>query len=195
LQVSAAAANTGSGTLGGVLNTNASPIPATTPTTISFTSATQYQVNGGAIQTVGSDGSVSFAGWQATLSGTPASGDTFTLQSGTFASGDSTNALASAAQQTKGVLSSGTTSVNGATSALITAIGSQAQQVKTAQTAQTAINTQALANVQSVSGVNLDEEAAHLLQWQQAYQASAQALAIGNATFTTFMNSINGTYS
>jgi hypothetical protein len=40
--------------------------------------------------------------------------------------------------------------------------------------------------VQSVSGVNLDtEEAANLLQWQQAYQASAQALTIGNQLFTT----------
>jgi flagellar hook-associated protein 1 len=94
-----------------------------------------------------------------------------------------------------GVLSGGTISVNGATSALVTGIGSQAQQVNTAQTAQTAVNTQAQQTVQSVSGVNLDEEAANLLQWQQAYQASAQALTIGNSTFTTFMDSINGTYS
>lgn len=193
LQVTPAATNTGGATLGSVLNPNASAIPAAT--TIKFISATQYQVNGGATQTLGTGGSVSFAGWQATLSGTPAVGDTFTLASDPGATGDNTNALASSAQQSKGVLSGGTTSVNGATSALITAIGSQAQQVKTAQTAQSAVNTQALANVQSVSGVNLDEEAANLLQWQQAYQASAQALSIGNATFTTFMDSINGTYS
>ena len=50
--------------------------------------------------------------------------------------------------------------------------------MNTAQTAQTAVNTQAQTNVQSVSGVNLDEEAANLLQWQQAYQASAQALTV-----------------
>jgi flagellar hook-associated protein 1 FlgK len=97
--------------------------------------------------------------------------------------------------QTQGVLSNGTVSVNGAVSSLITGIGSQAQQVNTAQTAQTAINSQAQQSVQSVSGVNLDEEAANLLQWQQAYQASAQALSIANGTFTFFMDSINGTYS
>ena len=34
-----------------------------------------------------------------------------------------------------------------------------------------------------------------MLQWQQAYQASAQALSIANSTFTFFMDSINGTYS
>ncbi len=193
LQVTPATTNTGSATLGSVLNPNAQAIPATT--TIQFTSATQYQVNGGATQTVGTGGTVSFGGWQATLRGTPAAGDTFTLQSDTGALGDNSNALASAAQQTQGVLSGGTTSVNGATSALITAVGSQAQQVNTAQTAQTAVNTQALSNQQAVSGVNLDEEAANLLQWQQAYQASAQALAIGNETFTSFLDSINGTYT
>lgn len=194
LQISAGTGNTGSGTLGGLLNPGAQPLPATT--TINFTSATQYQVNGaGAAFNVGTGGVVSFDGWQATLSGTPAAGDSFTLQSNVGATGDNTNALASANQQTQGVLSNGTTSINGATSALVTAIGSQAQQVNTAQTAQTAVNSQALASVQSVSGVNLDEEAANLLQWQQAYQASAQALAIGNSTFTTLMDSINGTYS
>ena len=121
--------------------------------------------------------------------------DHFTLQSNAGATGDNTNALASANQETLGVLSGGTISVSSATSALVTGIGSQAQQVNTAQTAQAAVNSQAQQTVQSISGVNLDQEAAALLQWQQAYQASAQALAIGNTTFTTFMNSINGTYS
>ena len=117
------------------------------------------------------------------------------VQSNAGGTGDNRNALASANQQTLGVLSNGTISVNGAVGALITGVGSQAQQVNTAQTAQTAVNSQAVQNVQSVSGVNLDEEAANLLQWQQAYQASAQALSIANSTFTTFMDSINGTYS
>jgi flagellar hook-associated protein 1 FlgK len=194
LSVTAAAGNTGSAKLGNVTNPSAQPIPAAT--TINFTSATQYQVNGaGPVLTVGTAGVVNFGNWQATLTGTPAAGDSFTLASNVGATGDNTNALASANQQTEGVLSGGSISVNGATSAFITTVGSQAQQVNTAQTAQAAVNTQALATVQSVSGVNLDEEAANLLQWQQAYQASAQALAIGNQTFTAFMDSINGTYS
>ena len=57
------------------------------------------------------------------------------------------------------------------------------------------MNSQALTNVQSVTGVNLDEEAASLLQWQQAYQAAAQALSIGNTLFTTLIDSVNGTFS
>ncbi len=94
-----------------------------------------------------------------------------------------------------GVLSNGTISISGAVGALISGAGALAQQVNTAQTAQTAVNTQAQTNVQSISGVNLDEEAANLMQWQQAYQASAQALSVANSLFTTLLDSINGTFS
>ena len=49
----------------------------------------------------------------------------------------------------------------------------------------------ALSSVQSLTGVNLDEEAASLLQWQRAYQAAAQSLAIGNSLFTSLINAVN----
>jgi flagellar hook-associated protein 1 FlgK len=88
------------------------------------------------------------------------------------------------------VLGNGTVSVNGAVSALITGVGSQAQQINTAQTAQTAVNTQAANNQQSVSGVNLDEEAAQLLQWQQSYQAAAKALQIGSSLFQSLLTAV-----
>jgi len=62
--------------------------------------------------------------------------------------------------------------------------------VNSAQTAQSAVNSQAQTNLQSVSGVNLDQEAANLLQWQQAYQASAQALSVANTLFTSLLDSV-----
>jgi flagellar hook-associated protein 1 FlgK len=195
IQTSAADGNTGTGTISAGTVLDAANPNLLTPTTIQFTSATTYSVNGAGSYAYTSGGNIAQNGWQAQIAGTPAMGDVFTVQSNAGSAGDNRNALASANQQSAGVLLNGTTSINGAASALVTAIGSQAQQVNTAQTAQTAVNSQALATVQSVSGVNLDEEAANLLQWQQAYQASAQALAIGNQTFTTLMDSINGTYS
>jgi flagellar hook-associated protein 1 FlgK len=200
LQSTPAATNAGSATLGGFTNPDDKPLPPGT-VTVSFPSATTYSINGGAAQALGANNTISLGNnavgnfWTAQLSGTPAAGDSFTLQSNAGATGDNTNALASANQETLGVLSGGTISVSGAASALVTGVGSQAQQVNTAQTAQAAVNSQAQQTVQSISGVNLDQEAAALLQWQQAYQASAQALSIGNSTFTTFMDSINGTYS
>ena len=195
VQTSAAGTNTGGASIGSGTVVDAANPNLLNTATIQFTSATTYSINGAGSYAYTSGGDISDNGWQVQINGTPATGDTFTVQSNAGNTGDNTNALAAANQQTQGVLSNGTVSVNGASSALVTAVGSQAQQVNTAQTAQSAVNTQALANVQSISGVNLDEEAANLVQFQQAYQASAQAFSIGNATFTTFMDSIDGTYS
>lgn len=195
LETSAAVSNSGGASISSGTVVDASNPNLLNTTTIQFTSPTTYSVNGAGSFAYTSGGDISQNGWQVQISGSPAAGDSFTVQSNAGNTGDNTNALAAANQQTQGVLSNGTISINGATSALVTSVGSQAEQVNTAQTAQSAVNTQALTNVQSVSGVNLDEEAANLVQWQQAYQASAQAFSIGNATFTTFMDSINGTYS
>jgi flagellar hook-associated protein 1 FlgK len=195
LQTSAADANTGTAAIsaGTVLDpTNPNLLNTTT---IQFLTPTTYSVNGAGSFAYTSGGNVDLNGWQVQISGTPAAGDTFTVQSNAGGTGDNTNALAAANQQTTGVLSNGTISVSGAVSALISGAGAQAQQVNTAQAAQTAVNTQASTNVQSISGVNLDEEAANLMQWQQAYQASAQALSVANSLFTTFIDSINGTFS
>jgi flagellar hook-associated protein 1 FlgK len=162
---------------------------------IQFTSATTYSINGGANLPYTSGGNIALNGWQVQITGTPATGDVFTVKSNAGGTGDNSNALASANQQSVGILANGTTSIPGAVSGLITGFGSLTQQINTAQTAQTAVNNQALSSVQSTSGVNLDEEAASLVQWQQAYQAAAQALSIGRSLFTTLIDSVNGTYS
>jgi flagellar hook-associated protein 1 FlgK len=195
VQASAAATNTGSAAISSGTVVNPANANLLTAATIAFTSPTTYSINGAGSFAYTSGGNIAQNGWQVQITGTPATGDTFTVQGNSAGTGDNRNALASASLQTQGVLLNGTASINGAASALVTAIGSQAQQVNTAQTAQVAVNTQALATVQSVSGVNLDEEAANLLKWQQAYQASAQALAIGNSTFTTLLDSVNGTFT
>jgi flagellar hook-associated protein 1 FlgK len=195
VKATAASTNTGSGVISGTTVLDATNPYLLTPATIAFTGPTTYTINGGAGQTLGANGLIAANGWQVQLTGTPADGDSFTVQSNAGSTGDNSNALALAAGQNAGVLNGGTISVTGAASALVTSLGSQAQQINTAQTAQTAINTQASNAVQSASGVNLDEEAANLLKWQQAYQAAAQALSVGNSLFTTLIDSVNGTYS
>jgi flagellar hook-associated protein 1 FlgK len=195
IQTAASDTNAGSATIGaGTVIDPTNPNLLNT-TTIQFLTPTTYSINGGAGVAYTSGSDIDADGWQVQISGTPAVGDTFTVQSNAGGTGDNTNALAAANQQTTGVLSNGTISISGGVGALISGAGALAQQVNTAQTAQTAVNTQATTNVQSISGVNLDEEAAHLMQWQQAYQASAQALTVANGLFTTFLDSINGTYS
>jgi flagellar hook-associated protein 1 len=193
IKTAAAGTNGGAATIssGTVLN-SANP-NLLTPATITFANPpTSYSINGGAPVAYVSGGNIAVNGWQVQISGTPASGDSFTVGSNAGGTGDNRNALAAANQQNVGVLQNGTTSITGGVSALITGLGSHAQQINTAQAAQTAVNTQALTAVQSKSGVNLDEEAAALLQWQQAYQAAAHALTIGASLFTTLINAVNG---
>jgi len=195
IQTSAADTNTGSATISGGTVVDAANPNLLNTTTIQFLTPTTYSVNGAGSFAYTSGGNIALNGWQVQISGTPAAGDVFTVQSNASGTGDNTNALANVNQQTQGLLANGTTSISSAVSALIAGVGSQAQQVNTAQTAQTAVNSQAQTAVQSVTGVNLDEEAANLLQWQQAYQASAQALTIANSLFTTLLDSVNGTYT
>jgi flagellar hook-associated protein 1 len=195
IQTSAADTNTGTaGISAGTVLDAANPNLLAT-TTIQFLTPTTYSVNGAGSFAYTSGGNIDLNGWQVQITGTPAAGDSFTVQSNASGIGDNTNALASANQQTQGLLSNGTESVSGAVNGLISGAGALAQQVNTAQTAQTAVNSQAQSSVQSVSGVNLDQEAANLMQWQQAYQASAQALAVANGLFTNLLDSVNGTYS
>jgi flagellar hook-associated protein 1 len=192
IKTAAAAANTGAATIsaGTVLNSSNASLLA--PVTITFANPpSSYSVNGGPAVAYTSGGNINVNGWEVQISGAPASGDTFTVSSNAGGTGDNRNALAAANQQNVGVLQNGTVSITGGISALITGLGSQAQQINTAQTAQAAVNAQALTSVQSTSGVNLDEEAASLLQWQQSYQAAARALVIGNSLFTTLIGALN----
>jgi len=193
VKTAAAGTNTGAATISSGTVTNSANPNLLAPVTIAFTSPTTYTVNAGPPQTYASGGNINFDGWQVQISGTPANGDSFTVSSNAGGTGDNRNALAAANAQNVGVLQNGTTSITGGVSALITGLGSQTQQINTAQAAQSAVNAQALSSVQSTSGVNLDEEAASLLQWQQAYQAAAQALNIGNSLFTSLLNAVNGT--
>jgi flagellar hook-associated protein 1 FlgK len=60
------------------------------------------------------------------------------------------------------------------------------------QSAQKSLVAQASAARESQSGVNLDEEAANLLKYQQMYQASARAISIGQSIFDELLNVARG---
>jgi flagellar hook-associated protein 1 FlgK len=193
VKTTAAGANAGAATISSGTVLNAANPNLLTAATITFANPpTSYSINGGAPIAYSSGANIAANGWQVQISGSPASGDSFTVSSNAGGTGDNRNALAAASQQNVGVLQNGTTSITGGVSALVTGLGSHAQQINTAQTAQAAVNAQALSSVQSTSGVNLDEEAAALLQWQQAYTAAAHALSIGSGLFTTLINAVNG---
>jgi flagellar hook-associated protein 1 len=155
------------------------------PTTFNVTGAgTGNPVN--VPYTAGS--AITYNGWTTQISGTPSAGDTFTVAKNTNASTDGTNALLMAALQTANTLANSTTSFQGAYGQLVGQVGTQTNQLTVTSQAQTSMLASVTAAQQSVSGVNLDEEAANLLRYQQAYQAAGKAMQIANTMFDTILN-------
>ena len=187
--------NTGTGTISTPAVTD--PTNWTNGTyTVSFTSATQYQVtdSNGNVVTNGaytSGSPIDFNGEQVAISGTPASGDTFTVgPNNSASSGDNTNVLAMIADMNSSTLDSGTTSLNDAANNLVSAIGVLTQQSESNATAQQSVLKSATDARSNLTGVNLDEEAAKMLQYQQAYQACAQMIQTSNTVFNSLITAI-----
>lgn len=160
--------------------------------TIAFTSATTYTVDGGAEQTFTAGQPINANGWNLQFSGTPQNGDTFTVAPNSNAQGDNSNALMLGKVANLGVLNGGVTSVGSAYSQLVSQVGGAGAVANDEQLTQTAVYNQAYGSQQSVSGVNLDEEAASLLRYQQAYQASAQVITTANNMFTALLSAVQG---
>ncbi len=71
---------------------------------------------------------------------------------------------------------------------LVSDVGNkESREIQVTGQAQSALLKQSQNARDSLSGVNLDEEAANLLRYQQAYQASAKALDIGNKLFDVIL--------
>ena len=88
----------------------------------------------------------------------------------------------------KGTLLGGTASYQDVFNGTIGSIGIQVRQAEASLETQTALRDQAEQSLNSIAGVNLDEEAANLLKYQQAYQASAQVVVAANQMFQTLLD-------
>jgi flagellar hook-associated protein 1 FlgK len=91
----------------------------------------------------------------------------------------------------KATLSGGTSTLTGAYASYVNGIGNSASQLKAASASQSALVQQITASQQSVSGVNLDEEASHLLQYQQLYQANSKVIQTAETLFQTLIGVIH----
>jgi flagellar hook-associated protein 1 FlgK len=189
LRTASAGANTGTGTIGQaeVLTPGATTL---NPVDIVFTSATTYSVNGGADQAFTPGGNIDVNGWRVQIGGAPATGDTFTVRTNAGAVGDNRNAFALADAMKAGVIEGGTVSVASAVERMTGDLGLQTRAAQMSRDAEAAVNESDLAARDAVSGVNLDEEAANMLRYQQAYQAAAQIIAAANQMFDTLINAV-----
>jgi len=190
IRASAASTNTGTGavTPGEVLDsTNAQLL---TTANIVFTSATTYSVNGGPAVAYTAGANIDVNGWRVQINGAPATGDTFTVRNNAGAVGDNRNAFALADALKSGVIEGGTVSVNSAVERLTGSLGMQTRAAQMSRDAESAVNQSDLAARDAISGVNLDEEAANMLRYQQAYQAAAQIIAAAGEMFDTLINAV-----
>ena len=190
IRASAASSNAGNGTItaGEVLDSGDAQLLSTA--NIVFTSATTYSVNGGADITYAAGSDIDVNGWRVQINGSPATGDTFTVRSNAGAVGDNRNAFAIADAMKSGVLEGGTVSVTAAVERLTGNLGSQTRAAQMSRDAESTVHQNDVAARDAVSGVNLDEEAANMLRFQQAYAAAAQIIAISGQLFDELINAV-----
>lgn len=167
---------------------NLSGFPAGANVTVTV-GGTTTTYSGGTIPYAPATGAqISINGIAFDLAGTPGNGDTFVIESNAGGTADGRNILALGKLQTQKTISGGKASYQDAYAQLVSDNGNLTRQVEVTGKAQQALFEQANSRREAMSGVNLDEEAANLIRYQQAYQASAKMLEIGSKLFETLLS-------
>ncbi len=199
-----AAANTGTGSISaGTVNPPPPPNPNLQNTvTLTFTSPTTFDVYDAALgvslasgvaYTPGAD--ISYNGWTVQISGAPAAGDVFTVEANAGGVTDGRNAILLAGLETSKTLAADasgapTASYAGAYNMVLSQVANKTFEVKANASANSALLDQVRAKREELSGVNLDEEAANLIRYQQSYAASAKAFQVAVTVFDTLLDAM-----
>ncbi|MEW8287989.1 MAG: flagellar hook-associated protein FlgK [Candidatus Thiodiazotropha endolucinida] len=130
-------------------------------------------------------GGISFA-----ISGVPADGDSFTISNNTNGSSDNRNALSLQNLQNQNLLLGGTATFDATYIQMVSDVGSKTRHAELNLGAQESLLVRSQEAMAEISGVNLDEEAAKLIQFQQAYQASAQVISVAGTLFDTLIGAV-----
>lgn len=133
---------------------------------------------------------IAFNGWRVQISGTPATGDSFTVTPNTAGSGDNGNVIELTGIRNRGFLAGGQTSVSDTIGNMTALVGGAALQSAQNLSAQSALRHQLELDVQNVSGVNLDEEAVNALRYQEAFMASSKLIALADDLFASILNAL-----
>ncbi len=189
----AAPVSTNTGT--GIISPASANVDWTTPFSVTFNAVAQTYTVTGAVPDVsatpiaytpGSPINLSYNGWTAQINGTPATGDVFTFVSNTGGT-DGRNASLLAGLQTQNLMANGTASLQGVYGQLVGEVAVKTGELAVTSLAQNNMVAQTVAAQQAVSGVNLDEEAANLIRYQNAYQAAAKAMQVAQTMFDAIL--------
>lgn len=130
---------------------------------------------------------INFAGWSVQVSGQPQTGDRFLVAANAAGSGDNGNALALSTVAQKGFFAGGTQSLADLGADIAATVGSTANRASNGIKVQQALREQAEIDVENISGVNLDEEAANMLRYQQAYLAASKVISVADNLFQNLL--------
>jgi len=172
------------------------PAPAPAGLTLSPASITAGQTNTlNLTLTTGTAPNVQQYSFEFTVSGRPETNDTFSFNFNQSGVSDNRNALKLVDLQTKqtvgvtpGIAGSGFSFTDGY-GELVERVGTLTAQARMDSEATGAILKQATDNRDSLSAVNLDEEAANLIKFEQYYNASAQIIQVARSLFDTLISS------
>ncbi len=132
--------------------------------------------------------------FQIEISGAPVGQGTLAREkftvSDVFGPGNGTNAGFISATQEKAIIAGGRQTFSQGLAITTAAIGSKASSAELVANTAEALFTQAYNRNQSTSGVNLDEEAANMIKFQQAYQASSRIISVANTIFDTLLAAV-----
>lgn len=121
------------------------------------------------------------------IAGEPQKGDMFRVEFNSNGVGDNSNVLQLASLQDKPTLANGTSNYSQIYAQLVSRVGSKTHELEVNSKAQKLLLDQAIERRESISGVNLDEEAANMIRFQNLYQANAQVMATANKLFETLI--------
>jgi flagellar hook-associated protein 1 len=124
-------------------------------------------------------------GFELSLAGVPAIDDEFTVSKTAYPAANNGNALGFAALRDDAFI--GGETITDAYASAMADIGVRVQGAATAADVSSAVALQARERVSGETGVNLDEEAARLIQFQQSYQAAAKVLQVAQSVFDTLL--------
>lgn len=159
--------------------------PATQPVTVTVNGSSTVFAPGAPV-TFTAGATIAFGGVEIVLGGKPANNDTFTVLPNANAVGDNRNAQKLAALVAQNLVAGGTT-LTGALAQLTAKVGAATQEMQGESAAQGALHAQTSRALQSMAGVNLDEEAANLQRYQQAYQAAGEVMRVAGSLFDTIL--------
>ncbi|MEM1436518.1 MAG: flagellar hook-associated protein FlgK [Pseudomonadota bacterium] len=124
------------------------------------------------------------------VQGAPQAGDEFTVSLGRSSPLGNGVGLELAALREVGIIGQRQDTISTALSETIEFVGIRGNQARADQSAADSLLQQSVARRESISGVNLDEEAANLIRFEQGYNASAQVIAVAREVFNTLINAI-----